>query len=68
MPIIMCGTWTPAMLSAATVDRFRGNSGELPRHYPIHAVLTRIDLAAPDAGVRLAADTAGRIYRIAGDA
>ena len=56
------------MLSAAPVDRFRGNSCKLPRHYPIHAVLPRIDLAAPDAGARIAADTATRIYRIAGDA
>lgn len=56
------------MLSVAPVDRFRGNSGELPRHYPIQAVLTGIDLAALDAGSRIAADTAARIYRIAGDA
>lgn len=88
------------MLSAAPVDRFWGNSGELPKHYPVgvfladaraqnvvasvhveaaftpaedeaaamqriadiygfpHAFLTRIDLAAPGARARIAADAA----------
>lgn len=88
------------MLAAAPVDRFWGNSAELPKQYPIqafladarahnvvasvhveaafmpsegeaaamqriaddhgfpHAFLTRIDLAAPDAAARIAADAA----------